>query len=969
MNSATSALPDRLIEFCSDQPASTFCWNVKVDADSTLIVSHRTRADIIQDACATAQRFLQSGLSQRQCGEQAVNVSFFARSGYDLFVGFLAALINRWTVSRCLFVDSTLPNLVNVVQRQVPNVQIIPLQGVVDSSWTTLAQLPIIQGGDSELDAIAYNLHTSGSTGELLCKVLNRFSGAICVTPPALLEQISSMGEKAIQALVSTYMVLFAGAPLQEHVGNRLASHGVRIVSAFGSTETGQLTIADVSSDDPLDWPYVRFIDPSEIELVDEPNTNGLWRLVVKPGRFVSSNLVNYYCPIGFSPGDLWKEHPTRQGLWKHAGRLSNVTVLSNGEKTDNIQLESLVLENPFVERVIVFGEGRFQNGLLVLPQATALNDSAFAASLWSTIQHVNSITPTHSRVVRVLTVLANPKKPFVLTDKGTIRRHETLVLYSKEIQEAYAALESGDPFTDLPSKYDDQGVLMYIKEIAARVFGVEVAVHDDLFACGMDSLSATNFNAYLTPLWKLVRNTRIPHNIVYKYPSIDALHQVITRRDSHSTRSAEQLDDIIKKWSFPCPTAASRFSYLEDLSRNVDDVRLTVLLTGSRGGFGSHILSELLNREEVRAVYCLDRTNSRSLGAHTQRMPQEAITGKRDMRVEFWTMELRAINLGLDTGIIQKIQTDVTHIVHCAWDVNFNHELEHFLDPHVRALHKILNLSASSVRTSVPRMFFISSISAVANYSGSGHGIPEVPLDCSSLPLDQGYAQSKYVGERVLIDASRGANIPVTIVRTGQLAGSTTLGAWNMTEYIPIFIQACFSLKLIPSHIPSMSWTPIDVAAAIFVDIMLNDADADTTHLLVRHIDNPKELASSDFLQWMLAASDNSITLVPNEEWLDSVRHSQVVMKAKHLLPFFEQWLGSAAVERKHRVLSLQHTEPLSGSFARAQITHELFRKYVDFIRKSSSIKSSMSNPKEGVCVLQYAGEIAATVAADRVY
>ncbi|KAG2039364.1 hypothetical protein BDR03DRAFT_951757 [Suillus americanus] len=1029
MNSSACPLPDSFVQFCSDQPASTFCWNVKVDSDSKLLLSHRTRADLIQDANTTAQRFLHSGPARRRCGAPPVNVCFFARSGYDLFVGFLAALINKWTPtlisdknspegvvhlvcasgSQCLFVDATHPNLVDVVQRQVPNLQIIPLQSDDETTvQTPVVYPPLDQDHDLDLDVVAYNLHTSGSTGhpklipithrqwydqtmrltpfpgravctpmpmfhtvgltcltkftigagcipviiesarpctgELLCHILNRFNGAICVAPPSLLAQISLMGEGAIQVLGSMHMVLFAGASLQDPVGNRLASHGVKIVSAFGTTETGQLTVADVSSNDPFDWPYVRFIDPSEITLVDVPDTSDLRRLVVKPGRFVSSNLVNHYHPVGFSPGDLWREHPTKKGLWKHAGRMSSVTVLCNGEKTDNDQLESLVLKNAFVERAIVFGEGRLQNGLLVLPKATSCTNADLATSLQSTIQHMNFVIPKHSRVVQALVILGNPKKPFVLTDKGTIRRHETLALYSKEIQEAYEALESGFPFRPLPLKDDHKGILIYIQEIAARVLGVEVAVEDDLFSRGMDSLSTANFAAYLTPLWKLVRNTELPRNIVYKYSSIDGLHQVITGRISHITHrnNAEYIDAIIKKWTFPNPAPASRLSYLEHRSGDMDDGRLTVLLTGSTGTFGSHVLSELVRREGVHAVYCLDRANPRSLGPHTQRIRCEAASGRGDTKVEFWSMELREIDLGLDSATVQKIRRDVTHIVHCAWDVNFNHELEHFLDPHVRALHTMLELSASSVRTKVPRIFFISSVSAVANYSGPEHAIPEVPFNSSSLPLDQGYAQSKYVAERVLIDASRAANIPVTIVRAGQLAGNTTLGAWNVMEHIPIFIQACYSLKLMPSRIPNLSWTPIDVASAILVDIVLKDPHSDVTNLLVRHIDSPKELTSSDFLQWMIEASGNSIVLVSSEKWLDSVRNSPMVLKAKHLLPFFEQWLSNAA-QCSHRVLSVQDTKLLSGSFSQAQITQELFRQYVDFVLRSNSISSSV--------------------------
>lgn len=125
-------------------------------------------------------------------------------------------------------------------------------------------------------------------------------------------------------------------------------------------------------------------------------------------------------------------------------------------------------------------------------------------------------------------------------------------------------------------------------------------------------------------------------------------------------------------------------------------------------------------------------------------------------------------------------------------------------------------------------------------------------------------------------------------------------------------------------------------------MDIVLKDPYSDATNLLVRHIDSPEELASSDFLQWMVEASGNSIVLVSNEKWLDSVRNSSMVLKAKHLLPFFEQWLSNAA-HCRHRVLSVQDTKLLSESFSRAHITPELFGQYVNFILKSNSSPSSV--------------------------
>lgn len=49
--------------------------------------------------------------------------------------------------------------------------------------------------------------------------------------------------------------------------------------------------------------------------------------------------ILNHENPIGYDTSDVWVEHPTKKGWYRHAGRAGDVTVLSNGEKTDNKQL------------------------------------------------------------------------------------------------------------------------------------------------------------------------------------------------------------------------------------------------------------------------------------------------------------------------------------------------------------------------------------------------------------------------------------------------------------------------------------------------------------------------------------------------------------------------------------------------------------------------------------------------------
>jgi hypothetical protein len=49
--------------------------------------------------------------------------------------------------------------------------------------------------------------------------------------------------------------------------------------------------------------------------------------------------VINHQDPLGFDTNDIWIKHPTKEGLYRHGGRADDITVLSNGEKTNNKQL------------------------------------------------------------------------------------------------------------------------------------------------------------------------------------------------------------------------------------------------------------------------------------------------------------------------------------------------------------------------------------------------------------------------------------------------------------------------------------------------------------------------------------------------------------------------------------------------------------------------------------------------------
>lgn len=150
-----------------------------------------------------------------------------------------------------------------------------------------------------------------------------------------------------------------------------------------------------------------------------------------------------------------------------------------------------------------------------------------------------------------------------------------------------------------------------------------------------------------------------------------------------------------------------------------------------------------------------------------------------------------------------KQIHRNVAVFVHCAWDVNFNHKLDHFVKTQIPGVQGLIRLSLSSHRAQPPRIIFLSSVSAVSCYAGPATTVPEVLFDDASVASTDGYGQSKFLSERLLSTAAKEAGVPVTIARIGQLSGSTISGSWNMNEHIPILLQSSLSLGLIPDKLP----------------------------------------------------------------------------------------------------------------------------------------------------------------------
>ena len=64
---------------------------------------------------------------------------------------------------------------------------------------------------------------------------------------------------------------------------------------------------------------------------------------------------------------------------------------------------------------------------------------------------------------------------------------------------------------------------------------------------------------------------------------------------------------------------------------------------------------------------------------------------------------------------------------------------------------------------------------------------------------MEQGYAESKWVGERILAAANRDAGLQTVIVRIGQLCGAAN-GKWNEREWFPSLVKGAQHIGCLPA-------------------------------------------------------------------------------------------------------------------------------------------------------------------------
>lgn len=393
--------------------------------------------------------------------------------------------------------------------------------------------------------------------------VSSQSSYIFCV--PSHIESWASMPETYEYLSTQIKALAYCGAPLGADAGNLLSSKGVNLQPYFASTETGGMSLflpEKRSSPHNRGWAQFRLAPHCNVRVVPRTSDSaeddaGLSELVFLKGPNHTPSVfnTNFEDEPAYTTGDLVVAEEI-EGIqyFRFYGREDDQILLSTGEKTNPVPIEKILLKDENIDFVVLFGDGKHQNGALIQPSASyrtaevragplSMDEklARFRQTIAPILAATNEFAPSHSFIFPELVLVAD--HPFQLTGKGTVRRRHTLNEFAEPIQRAYAELERStlpDLRGPVAGAWTINNTFDFVSEVVRRVVGITILANEDIFEHGADSLQATWIrNSILRALREAGFNTRIiPSDFVFQFPSIRQLAAFLFGF-SFSTKSA----------------------------------------------------------------------------------------------------------------------------------------------------------------------------------------------------------------------------------------------------------------------------------------------------------------------------------------------------------------------------------------------------------------------------------------------
>lgn len=256
------------------------------------------------------------------------------------------------------------------------------------------------------------------------------------------------------------------------------------------------------------------------------------------------------------------------------------------------------------------------------------------------------------------------------------------------------------------------------------------------------------------------------------------------------------------------------------------------VFLTGATGMLGRILLPRLLRALPEAAVTLLLRAaDDQDLRARIHSLRQECALAGADGRLSALRGDVTLDRLGLTERDWNALRSSVTHIIHGAATIRFDHPLEEARAINAGGTRRVLDLAEACKEHGPLKRFLYIGTSSVSGRSGGL--ISEGQLEVSQEFFNT-YERSKCESERLVRD--RFSRLPAIVVRPSIVIGDSVTGRTSSFNviYIPLRLVYRGLLTVLPAAPETlMDLVPVDWVC----DALLHILGAPITEARVFHL------------------------------------------------------------------------------------------------------------------------------------
>ncbi|MCK9397696.1 MAG: thioester reductase domain-containing protein, partial [Methylobacter sp.] len=386
---------------------------------------------------------------------------------------------------------------------------------------------------------------------------------------------------------------------------------------------------------------------------------------------------------------------------------------------------------------------------------------------------------------------------------------------------------------------------------IWGEILGIErVGRHDDFFGLGGHSLLATQLPVAVQKQF----NIQLPLKSFFEMPTVAAQARLIDTGESGEALVDLEVEAALDPAIIPLPSAPINVAAAG-----------AVFLTGATGFLGVFLVAELLEQTQAK-IYCLIRAADEQQ-AMTRLQLQTGCYGLQDgidwSRVVAVCGDLSAPRLGLSEMCYEEIAGQVEVIYHNGAQVNFIQPYKALKAANVLGTEAVLRLACYRKPKAV---HYVSTLSVFSEASANPQGYQENDEPKPGANLANGYAQSKWVAEK-LVSLARDRGFQVTVYRPATVSGDSRSGIWNTEDFLCRLIKACIQMGYAPAERVRMDMAPVDYIGRSIVALSLRPDSIGACF----HLNHPAPPYSDELIDGF-SRSGYCLDRIPYRDWVKKV-------------------------------------------------------------------------------------------------